>query len=310
MWLAVVMTVFLGQTSPSNPYLEQAWGKYESLHFAEAVELLRLAEQVPTSTRAQRLEILELRARCELAEGRRADAEESYTRMLTLEPRAEPPVDLSPKILEAFQAVKRGLFPAGYLALKQLPSTEGLVRVEVVDPWRQVSAVVLRWRGGPDEDWSEAQATTDEGRWLFELPMDRSAPVRWYVEARDAEGKEVARLGEPASEAEVSRAVVEPLLAPAPRPGVTPEAPVDVAASSRLRTTLGWVAVGAAVAAGVGGAVLQVRSHQSREAAERAEWARDSRRYSDRARSQAGWATGLFAVGGAAALGGGYLFAW
>ncbi|AGC43210.1 hypothetical protein MYSTI_01878 [Myxococcus stipitatus DSM 14675] len=306
MWLAVVMTVFLGQTSPANPYLEQAWGKYESLHFAEAVELLRLAEQVPTSTRAQRVGILELRARCELAEGRRAEAEESYTRMLTLEPRAEPPGDLSPKILEAFQAVKRGLFPSGYLALKQLPSTEGLVRVEVVDPWHRVSEVVLRWSAGLGEDWREARAMPDDGRWLFELPRDRSAPVPWHVVARDAEGKEVARLGE----AEVPRAVVAPLLAPAPRPGDTSKAPVEVAASSRLRATLGWVAMGAAVVAGVSGAVLQVRSHESREAAERAEWARDARRHSDRARSQAGWATGLFAVGGAAALGGGVLFAW
>ncbi|WP_342379858.1 hypothetical protein NVS55_09980 [Myxococcus stipitatus] len=310
MWLAVVMTVFLGQAAPANPYLEQAWGKYESLHFAEAVELLRLAEQVPTSTRAQRIEVLELRARCELAEGRRAEAEESYTRMLTLEPRAEPPGDLSPKILEAFQAVKRGLFPADYLALKRLPATEGLVRVEVVDPWHRVSGAVLRWRDGFGEAWREAQATADEGRWLFELPRDRRVPVEWYVEARDAEGKEVARLGAPASEAEVSRAATEPLLAPASRPGDTSRASTEVAASSRLRSTLGWVAMGAAVAAGVGGAVLQVRSHESREAAGRAEWARDARRHSDRARSQAGWATGLFAVGGAAALGGGVLFAW
>lgn len=309
MWLAVVMTVFLGQSSPSNPYLEQAWAKYESLHFAEAVELLRLAEQVPTRTRTQWLEILELRARCELAEGRGADAEESYTRMLTLEPRAEPPSDLSPKILEAFQAVKRRLFPADYLALKQLASTAGLVRVEMVDPWHRASGVVLRWRGGPGEAWRDVLATPDEGRWLFELPRDRSAPVRWYVEARDAAGKGVARLGEPAVE-EDPRVVVAPLLAPAPRPGDTRTVPEEDASSSRLRAGLGWVAMGAAVAAGVGGAVLQVRSRQSRDAAERAEWARDSRRHSDRARSQAGWATGLFVGGGAAALGGGVLLAW
>ncbi|MFP2909048.1 hypothetical protein ACLESD_29200 [Pyxidicoccus sp. 3LFB2] len=147
MWLAVTLLVVLGQAAPANPYLEQARTRYEALRFAEAVELLELAEQVPSSTGAQRLDILELRARCELAEGRRAEAEATYERMLMLDPRAEPPSDLSPKILETFQAVKARLFPAGYVALKDLPAAEGLVRVEVVDPWRRVEAVVLRWRG-------------------------------------------------------------------------------------------------------------------------------------------------------------------
>ncbi|MFP2933336.1 hypothetical protein ACLESO_50955, partial [Pyxidicoccus sp. 3LG] len=153
MWLAVTLLVVLGQAAPANPYLEQARARYEALRFSEAVELLELAERAPSSTRAQHLDILELRARCELAEGRRQEAEATYERMLMLDPRAEPPADLSPKILETFQAVKARLFPAGYAALKQLPAAEGLVRVEVVDPWRRVDAVVLHWRGPRDADW-------------------------------------------------------------------------------------------------------------------------------------------------------------
>ncbi|MCP3138307.1 tetratricopeptide repeat protein [Pyxidicoccus xibeiensis] len=306
MWLAVTLLVVLGQAAPANPYLDQARARYEALDFSETLALLQLAEQVPSNTRAQRLDILELKARCELAEGRRAEAEASYTRMLTLDPRAEPPGDLSPKILEAFQAVKARLFPADYLALKQLPSAEGLVRVEVVDPWRRVEAVVLRWRGPRETDWRQLRAVPEEGLCVFQLPGDGPGPVRWYVEARGPEGSGLARLGAPDAPHVWNRGgvVAESLLAPVPPPEAEP------ATSPGLRRRLGWVSLGVAVAAGLGGTWLQVRSGESHDAAVREAWAGDSRRHSERARTQAGWATGLFIGGGAAALGGGYLLIW
>ncbi|NMO15751.1 hypothetical protein HPC49_03330 [Pyxidicoccus fallax] len=306
MWLAVTLLVVLGQVAPANPYLEQARTRYEALDFAQTLELLQLAEQVPSNTRAQLLDILELKARCELAEGRRAEAEASYTRMLALDPRAELPSDLSPKILEAFHAVKARLFPADYVALKQLPSAEGLVRVEVVDPWRRVEAVVLHSRGPRDADWRQLRAVPEAGLCVFQLPGDGAGPVRWYVEARGQEGQGVTRLGAPDAPRVWDRGgvVAEPLVSSAPPPGAVPSEP------PRVRGTLGWVALGVAVAAGVGGTWLQVRSSESHDAAERAEWAGDARRHSERARSQAGWARALFVGGGAAALGGGYLLTW
>jgi len=315
MWLAVTLLVVLGQATPANPYLEQAWARYEALRFAEAMELLELAEQAPSSTRAQRLDILELRARCELAEGRRAAAEATYERMLMLDPRAEPSSDLSPKILETFQAVKARLFPVGYVALEELPAAEGLVRVEVVDPWRRVDALVLRWRGPRDRDWRPLRALPEAGLCIFQLPGEGPGPVRWYVEALGADGSGLTRLGAPEAPREWSRGgvVAEPLVAAVPPPGAEPRevhAITGDSTSSRLRRTLGWVSLGTAVAAGVGGTWLQVRSGASHDAALRAEWAGDSRRLSGRARSQAGWATGLFIGGGAAALGGGYLLTW
>ncbi|WP_164020841.1 hypothetical protein [Pyxidicoccus trucidator] len=328
MWLAVTLLVVLGHAVPANPYLEQARARYEALHFSEAVELLELAEQVPSSTRAQHLDILELRARCELAEGRRQEAEATYERMLMLDPRAEPPADLSPKILETFQAVKARLFPAGYVALKQLPAAEGLVRAEVVDPWRRVDAVVLHWRGPRDADWRPLRARPDAECCVFQLPGGGPGPVRWYVEAQGPEGTGLTRLGAPEAPQEWTRGmasasapgteaqdggVTESLVAPVPPPGAGPgDVHGDRRASTtpRLRRTLGWVSLGVAVAAGVGGTWLQVRSGESHDAASRAEWAGDSRRHSERARTQAGWATGLFIGGGAAALGGGYLLTW
>ena len=312
MWLAVTLLVVLGQAAPANPYLEQARARYEALQFSEAVELLQLAEQVPSSTRAQRVDILELRARCELAEGNRPEAEASYTRMLTLDPRAEPPADLSPKILEAFQAVKARLFPPGYLALKPLPAAEGLVRVEVVDPWRRVSAVVLHWRGPRDAEWREVRGLPEEGLCVFQLPGEGTGPVHWYVEARSPDGGGLARLGAPDAPHVWNRGGVasEPFVAATPRPGAEPPAGGDASKAPRLRRTAGWVTLGVALAAGVGGTLLQVQAGQSHDAAVRSEWAGDSRRLSERARTQAGWATALFIGGGAAALGGGYLLTW
>ncbi|MCY1023919.1 hypothetical protein [Pyxidicoccus sp. MSG2] len=308
MWLAVTLLVVLGQAAPANPYMEQARARYEALHFSEAVELLELAEQVPSRTRAQHLDILELRARCELAEGRRQEAEATYERMLMLDPRAEPPADLSPKILETFQAVKARLFPAGYVALKQLPAAEGLVRVEVVDPWRRADAVVLHWRGPRDADWRPLRARPDAECCVFQLPGGGPGPVRWYVEAQGPDGNGLTRLGAPEAPQEWTRG-----MAPLPPPGAGPgdvHGDRESSTTPRLRRTLGWVSLGVAVAAGVGGTWLQVRSGESHDAASRAEWAGDSRRHSDRARTQAGWATGLFIGGGAAALGGGYLLTW
>ncbi|QSQ26604.1 hypothetical protein JY651_17440 [Pyxidicoccus parkwayensis] len=328
MWLAVTLLVVLGQAEPANPYLEQARARYEALHFSEAVDLLELAEQVPSSTHAQHLDILELRARCELAEGRRQEAEATYERMLMLDPRTEPPADLSPKILETFQAVKARLFPAGYVALKQLPAAEGLVRMAVVDPWRRVDAVVLHWRGSRDVDWRPLRARPDAECCVFQLPGGGPGPVRWYAEAQGPDGNGLTRLGAPEAPLEWTRSmasmsppgtkardgvVAESLVAPASPPGAERgdvHGDREDSTTPRLRRTLGWVSLGVAVAAGLGGTWLQVQSAESHDTALRAEWAGDSRRHSARARTQAGWATGLFIGGGAAALGGGYLLTW
>ena len=68
----LVLLVQLAFAQPGNPYLEKARELARDLRFADAISELEIAKQVPGLDVQQRREVVELLARCQVAEGRRA----------------------------------------------------------------------------------------------------------------------------------------------------------------------------------------------------------------------------------------------
>src|SRR5262249_28144451 len=160
--------------------------------------------------------------------------EETFSEYLNLDPNAELDPNLSPKILEAFQAAKARLFAPEWVQLRGESGPGAAVRV--LDPWRRVERGVLRWKEGEGR-WEEKQAGVQDGIARAALPP-AGGELYWYLEARDRAGEPVARFGSASA----------PFLRLArPRPASQVTSPASSARPGTPRL-LGWVASGAAVA--------------------------------------------------------------
>lgn len=287
--------------APDNPYLVEARALAGELRFADAITRLEVAKTVPSLDEAQRREVLELLARCQVAEGRRADALATFTELLEAEPAfALDREATSPKILEVLDEAKAALYPADFVRLEEVPAPVGLVRVRVVDPWARVTRLERHERrdGG---DWQVQDVDRDGPLASFPLVLSQGGTVDWYVVARDADGLLVAHLGD------------------AQRPHSVSTAKVDAVAraedSSRGRRIAGWVLVGAAVVAAGVATGLEVNGWNQRQAARDAsqppgDWADTARAAEASGQAQMGAALGLFVGAGVVgALGAGVL-AW
>jgi hypothetical protein len=108
--LRVVVSTLLLATgaahASANVYLERAERLYHQQRFSEAHAQLEIARKVPAHTEAQDVHILDLLARCSIAEGRPAQAEESYLELLRHNPQWRPEPGTSPKIVDVFQRAK------------------------------------------------------------------------------------------------------------------------------------------------------------------------------------------------------------
>ncbi len=125
--LALSLMVGVPAQAWANSRLEEARGLYSAQKFAEALAVLRAAREEPTSTPTERLEILELLAGCQLAEGLREDAVSSFTELLSLTPNWEPPRATSPKIVDAWRAAQARIGPP-------MPPAPPAAPVEPVEP--------------------------------------------------------------------------------------------------------------------------------------------------------------------------------
>jgi hypothetical protein len=285
---------------PVNPWLEEARLLSRELRFADAIERLKVARTVPGLDDAQRREVLELLARCQLAEGQRSDAEDSLTELL----RAEPAFELdrketSPKILDAFDQAKKRLYPDDFAALTAIPAPAGRVAIKVIDPWRRVREVhrFERVDGGP---WHDALCVIEGGAVSFVVAVSAGSTLEWYAEARGDDAI-LARLGSEGA------------------PQVVTTAKLEVVAETlpplRWQRPAAWALISAALAAAAIGAVLQVNGWSLRLAARDrskppGDWS-DTALEADRdGKLQTTFALGLFIGAGAAGLGGGILFAW
>ncbi len=294
-FLSVLLASGVAAAAP-NPWLESARVAYARLDCEKVLADLELAARVPTNDQPSQLAILDYSARCQVALGHRAEADEAFAKMIALDPRTELDPSLSPKILDAFRAAKLKLYPAQFVTFRELPAMQGLHRAELVDPWRRVSQVVLGTWDERAQKFVEQPLAPASG--VFQAQV--AGGLTWFLEARAASGEGVALLGKK--------------VAPAPAPvPVAAAMPVAVAAEAppppEPPKVARWITVGAGAAVALAGIALLGVSATSRSSAERAVWANDAVAIGGRASAEGGWGGGLL-FGGAAVITAGFIFTW
>ena len=296
-----VALALLVLAQPVNPYLDEGRRLAKELKFAECINQMKIAGQVLDFPKAERLEILTLLGRCQIAEGQRARAEDSFVELLELAPNTELNPNESPKILEVFEAVKRRLYPPDYVKLSPRPARAGNAVFRLVDPWRQVDKVVMLRR--VSETTEELPLTEHDEELTVELDVAAGRTLDWWLEARSVSGQVLAGFGSSQGPQRYSVPVID-----------TGPQLVD-SRSPRLQRIPAWVSVIVAVAAVSAGAVLQVESGihaaQARDSTRYpGDWSDTARATQTRAVGEATWATGLFigaCIAGSAGL---VLFVW
>jgi hypothetical protein len=288
---ALVLLVTLVSAQVSNPYWVRGRALYEKQNFAEAMQQLEIARQVPAQPVETRVQILDLLARCQLAEGQRARAEASYAELLSLNPRWTVPDDVAPKIRDAFETAKRRAFPPEHVELTTNLSFPGQVGLRVIDPWRRVARVSGAVRTVGETGWRSVVLTVREGAAI--LPLPRGEEVEWHVEALSSDDEVLARVGSPE----------RPQRAPA-------ETPVPSPPAVQRSRALPWVLAGVAAAALGSAAYLQTRSAASEQRARAEEWSDTARAHQAAAVTEAHWSVGLMIGGGLAGAGSVFLFTW
>lgn len=175
------------------PVLEKAKQAFEALKYRDALKLLEQARAGAKGSLDQSLEILGLIGQCQVGLGDRAAAEAAFEAMLKLSPNAALDQELSPKILDVFEAAKRHLFAPDYVQLKALPGKRER-RVNVVDPWRRVAVVVALRRSAAGRSWAELPLEVKDHNLVID-PAHFGGEVFFYLEARGADGFVLAHLG-------------------------------------------------------------------------------------------------------------------
>jgi hypothetical protein len=289
--MSLISLLVLAQ--PSNAYLDEAQALARDLEFSRAVERIKVAQQVPGLDRVQRLTLWSLLARCEVAQGHRAEAEGAFTELLTLSPDFEPARELSPKILEAFAAAKARLYPRDYVKLLPQSGRPGVLTTTLVDPWRRV-ANVRAAVAADTEPLAPAEVLRVENRLEVQLP-EALEQVRARLEVEDAQGAVLATREETVA---VSAPVSE----------VRAKLP-------RWQRVLPWVLTGVALAAAGTATGLQLHSQALARAARDpsappGDFADTARGTNAQATTEARASIGLFVGAGVAGAVAVFAFAW
>lgn len=293
--LTLIITVSLwASTALANPYLDSAKKLYAAQRFTEAMQQLLIAKQVPNQELSERIETFDLLARTQIAEGHRAEAEQSYVELLTLAADWEPSGDRSPKLLQPFDAAKRRLFAPGFVALKPQTPLNRNDRLELLDPWHQVTSVQMK--SERSDGWVAVPLPVKDR--LIAIPPQ---PDRWLVEALRSDGKVVAHWGTEAAPQPPTVKLAPDTLA------VAQASPAPTATLSRS-PVYRWLLVGLAVAAAAGGATFQWLAARDAQAAKDEPWVDRALGLQARATTKAAWATGLWVGTGLAGAGAVALF--
>lgn len=302
--LALVAALVLS-AQPSNTWLEEARALIAQLKFGEALQRLEVARQVPGLDTAAKQSILEFMAYCQVAEGKRDDAERTFTELLDLDAAAELSSDVSsPKVTEAFEAARRKHFPSDYVKLFESPAPVGRAQLELVDPWKKVTRVVLHQRRDEGQ-WAEQVLEGQRGRYSFPLVVAVGSQLEWFVEAVNGADLMVSSVG----------SVDAPKVIRVPRIEQEAQRQVEPAASAgSAKRVVGVVALGVGVALAAVATGLQVGSWNQRLAARDAsrppgDFAATALEAERSALVQQNWAIGLFIAGGVTA-GAGLVLVW
>jgi hypothetical protein len=288
--------------SAANPYFDAGKRLADELKFAEAIEQLKVARQVPGQSEDETVAVLELLARCFVAEGRRAEAQSTYEELLVLRPSFAPDRSLSPKILESFDAAKEKVFAHDYFKLEPLPAPPGRARLRVIDPWRRAASFELALRVDAEGDWEKSPLTAEQGVLTVALVGAPLHTLEWYVTALDANADVVGSYG---SAREPQRHTV-PLVEAEAEPAREP---------SRVMRWPAWFAVGLGLVSAIVGAAFQANSVSRAQllgdtTKPPGDWADTARATHEMATRDAIVASALFIVGGAASAVGVLVFVW
>jgi hypothetical protein len=105
--IALALVGLLASAAPlPNPYLVEGKKLYSELKYAKAMRQLELALAASGDDAEQQAETLELLGRCQIAERRLAEAEETFVRLLKLKPTFRVANGESPKISEVVDAAR------------------------------------------------------------------------------------------------------------------------------------------------------------------------------------------------------------
>lgn len=269
MWVQA-LSAAVALVAGAGSEMEQARAHYEALRFGAAEKLLRETLERPAPVEERR-ELLDLLARCVAAAGRLDEAETVYAQMVDEDPHAPGPEDAAPKLRQAFQRAKKRRYPPDHVRLSSSPAGPLTFEVRVEDPWGRVAQLVLLEAQG-EGAFVERAVRMDHHRARVVLTAPKSAPLRWYLEARAPDQQVVATLASAEAPAVVdvpAPAARAPGLAtlqgkpPPAEPAPNPAAGLTRPAPQPLRS-VGIVLGGSgAVALGVG-AFVGLRSTQAR----------------------------------------------
>lgn len=289
--LSLLVSLSMAQTA--NPYLVTARSLVRDLKFADAIVQLEIARQVPDLDRQQRVETLELLAKCQVAEGNREKAEAAMGELLSLRPEHElDRATTSPKIVELFDAVKQRLFPDRKVSVVEESAPPGRVRVRLVDPFHRVARVELRTQLG-DASWQATEVSARDGVVDLAVPPPDQEPVRWYLQILDGQRQVLATLATQA----------EPRLVATRASANEPNGPNEPSARPK-KFLLAGILTGVAALAMLAGATFLEVNAQALDRASRdrsrppGDWADTARAAHEQAVAQASWALGLFVTGG------------
>jgi hypothetical protein len=193
--------------------LDRGYEQFQDLEYREAIRILRPLRLDPDATRAQKLRALELIGISHLILGEKARATEAFQDLLTIDAGYQlRHDDGSPKIRAFYENVKRDFLPGFAAGMEarmdhSAPSTAAAGRAVQIEAVVQVGlervvSILLCWRSSGMLDYNAApmRRTAHRPRWRARFtPPPASAPyqVDYYIEARNAAGAAIGRVGGP-----------------------------------------------------------------------------------------------------------------
>jgi hypothetical protein len=194
----------------TDELINQASAFYGDLDFEKALGALQKAFQAPGNTRGQLIRMYHLSGLCLGSLGRYKPAEDSFSRLLVLDPSFRLGADVSPRVRKPFnRLVKKNmprlnvrLVPPAYAQLGQ-PLTFG---AEVVaDPVGMVTGVHIFFRRGPSGKFSSVRSPLKgKGEQPLAVPATawegdgKGEKIFWYAVVEGANRSRLQEFGDAA----------------------------------------------------------------------------------------------------------------
>ena len=179
---------------------------YRELDFTGCVSAMNEALAVPGAQPAQRLEAHEILGAAYVVLDRPRDAEQAFRAMFELdpyhvvrEPSGSPKIEQFVEELRARVVPDAALDPTAHIEVTLPRATRADDATDVrVEALGRIASATIVLRGDDETEWSRIEMErTSAGFEAVIPPRGRAGSLDLYVEGRDAEGRLVARGGEP-----------------------------------------------------------------------------------------------------------------